>query len=221
MNNLERLVNQLVRVGTVTSIYPDSPTARVTFDDQDDITSYDLQIIVRNSGKNKDYWTPDVDEQVLCLFLPVGIEQGFILGSYYDSTNPPPANSSDIRTTIFSNGTTIKNDRVGNKLSIAAVGDVEITATGNITMKADGEIVYQSKKNTSDAPETIITEKGTVKGLLSFKAGMNGKGGEGNTAEIEGSVNVINGEVTVDGIGSKSHHHTAQGENADTTEAKP
>jgi phage baseplate assembly protein gpV len=37
---------------------------------------------------------------------------------------------------------------------------------------------------------------------------------------ISGSVKVTGGDVIVDGIGAKSHHHTAQGERAPTTSAQ-
>ncbi|MDT9046511.1 phage baseplate assembly protein V, partial [Escherichia coli] len=62
----------------------------------------------------------------------------------------------------------------------------------------------------------------TVKKLLSWLSGVSGKAGSGGgTNAIDGGVNVVNGDVVVDGIGVKAHHHTAQGANADTTSAKP
>ncbi|WP_240198326.1 phage baseplate assembly protein V [Salmonella enterica] len=82
MNDLETLIRQLIRVGVVSDIDEKGVTARVTFDDQDNVTSASLQVIVKNTDENADYWMPDVGEQVLCLFFPVGPQQGFILGSF-------------------------------------------------------------------------------------------------------------------------------------------
>ncbi|MEY5371238.1 phage baseplate assembly protein V, partial [Salmonella enterica subsp. enterica serovar Corvallis] len=67
MNDLETLIRQLIRVGVVSDIDEKGVTARVTFDDQDNVTSASLQVIVKNTDENADYWMPDVGEQVLCL----------------------------------------------------------------------------------------------------------------------------------------------------------
>lgn len=82
MNDLETLLRQTIRVGVVSDIDDGDVTARVTFDDQDNVTSAKLSVIVKNTDKNADYWMPDIGEQVLCIFHPAGPQQGFILGSF-------------------------------------------------------------------------------------------------------------------------------------------
>ncbi|MEG1688134.1 MAG: phage baseplate assembly protein V [Hafnia sp.] len=205
MSDLDTLIRQLIRVGVVSDIDEKGVTARVTFDDQDDVTSASLQVIVKNTDENADYWMPDVGEQVLCLFLPVGPQQGFILGSFYDETHTPPANTANKRVIKFKNGTRIENDRESNLLLIDAVGDVTVKATGTVTI---------------DAPETIITGNTTVKGLLTFLGGMKGSSTGGAAAKISGNIEVTDGDIDVEGIKSKGHHHDAKGEYAPTTEAK-
>ena len=93
MNDLETLLRQIIRVGVVSDIDDGDVTARVTFDDQDNVTSAKLSVIVKNTDKNADYWMPDIGEQVLCIFHPAGPQQGFILGSFYDETQKPPSNT--------------------------------------------------------------------------------------------------------------------------------
>ncbi|HBE6754423.1 TPA: phage baseplate assembly protein V, partial [Escherichia coli] len=105
----------------------------------------------------------------------------------------------------FNNGTRIEIDRESNLLLVDAVGDVTVKATGTVTI---------------DAPETIITGNATVEGLLTFKGGMKGSSAGGVAATISGNVKVVGGDIDVDGIKSKGHHHTAQGEYAQTTEAQ-
>lgn len=205
MRDLDTLIRQLIRVGVVSDIDEKGVTARVTFDDQDDVTSASLQVIVKNTDENADYWMPDVGEQVLCLFLPVGPQQGFILGSFYDETHTPPANTANKRVIKFRNGTRVENDRESNLLLVDAVGDVTVKATGTVTI---------------DAPETIITGNTTVKGLLTFLGGMKGSSAGGVAAKISGNIEVTDGDIDVDGIKSKGHHHDAKGEYAPTTEAK-
>ncbi|ENH6828271.1 phage baseplate assembly protein V [Salmonella enterica subsp. enterica serovar Newport] len=205
MNDLETLIRQLIRVGVVSDIDEKGVTARVTFDDQDNVTSASLQVIVKNTDENADYWMPDVGEQVLCLFFPVGPQQGFILGSFYDETHTPPANTVNKRVIRFRNGTRIENDRESNSLLVDAVGDVTVKATGTVTI---------------DAPETIITGNATVKGLLTYLGGLKGSSEGGSAADIQGEIKVTSGDVVVDGIGVKKHHHDTQGEYAPTSEAK-
>ena len=77
-------IKSLIRVGSVSSVNPANGTARVAFEANDDNVTYELPVLTRGSKANKDYWIPDIDEQVVCLFLPNtsgrGVCQGFILG---------------------------------------------------------------------------------------------------------------------------------------------
>ncbi|WP_145561211.1 phage baseplate assembly protein V [Yersinia mollaretii] len=211
--DVERILSQLVRVGMVTAVDARAVTARVIFDDQDEVVSHNLSVVVKNTAPNADYWMPDINEQVLCLFLPVGIEQGWVLGSFYDETTSPPASSGDSRTVRFGDGTTVSYDRKSKRLIVDAAGDVNLTATGNVVIKSTQTISI-------DAPDTVITGNTLIKGKLTFMNGVSGRGGEKNTMAITGSLAVTGGDVIVDGISTKSHHHIAQGEHARTTSAK-
>lgn len=127
-------VSKIIRYGRVSTTSPATATVRVLFDDEDEIVSYDLPVLQINSHKNKDYHMPDVGEQVVCLFLPNGISAGFCLGAVYDTSNPPPRNSQDVRSVDFADGTTVEYNRGSHKLSINCVGDINIRATGQITI---------------------------------------------------------------------------------------
>lgn len=94
----------LLKIGEVSSVNPATCTARVVFDDDDSLVSGDLQILQMNSLKNKGYWLPDVGEDVVCIFLGTGVEEGFILGATYAGAVKPPVNSQDKRAAHFSDG---------------------------------------------------------------------------------------------------------------------
>lgn len=138
LNDLNSRLSNIVRIGTVTSIKPDSQTARVVFEDRDNTESYDLFVMVKNSKENKDDHMPDIDEEVLCVFLPIGIETGFIIGSYYSDQNAPPASTGDKRITKYKDGTTVSYDRTAHALDIRIPesGSVNITVNGPATIKA-------------------------------------------------------------------------------------
>ena len=63
-------IKQLARIGVVSSVDAAAGTARVAFTDLDNTVSQDLRILTRGSKHDKDYWIPDIDEQVVCLMLP-------------------------------------------------------------------------------------------------------------------------------------------------------
>lgn len=119
-----------IRIGEVSSVDPKKCTARVVFDDEDGYVSDDLPIVQRNTQDVKDYWLPAVGEDVLCLFLPCGEEDGFILGSFYADEIEPPVNSETKRYLEFPDGAKFEYDWKESKLS-AVIGDTQIEATEN------------------------------------------------------------------------------------------
>lgn len=67
------------------------------------------------------------------------------------------------------------------------------------------------------APVSEFSGQVLVNGLLSYLAGLVGSGGQGNTAQITGVLNVI-GQILANGKRvDDSHTHTAQGANAVTS----
>lgn len=131
-------IKKLIRVGTVSSVNPAAGTVRVAFAAQDDMVTYELPVITRGSKNNKDYWLPDVDEQVLCLFLPNvsgrGVCDGFVIGTFYSTVDAPVEGSVDVHSFKFGDGSVIKHDRRTGKLTINATGDIDIIAGGNVTI---------------------------------------------------------------------------------------
>lgn len=120
MNTVSILKN-IIRVGRVSAVYPERCTARVAFDDREDLVSYELPMLGRGSLYNKDYWLPDVEELVWCLFLPTGNQQGVILGTTFnqkDKPPDPPVPDKDKRHFCFGDGTSIEYDRQSHTLTI-------------------------------------------------------------------------------------------------------
>lgn len=132
-------IKNIIRIGRVSSIDVNTNTARVAFSDKDDLVSGNLMIVNRGSMVDKDYWIPDIDEQVLCLMLPnksgLGLNEGFILGSFFSAEDAPQERSTDVRAVKFGDGTVIKHDRSTGNLTINATGDISIIAGGAVTIK--------------------------------------------------------------------------------------
>ncbi|MGI6436414.1 MAG: phage baseplate assembly protein V [Syntrophomonadaceae bacterium] len=126
----------MIRVGRVSSINPATGTARVAFEHQG-LVSNDLQVLVPQTLKNKDYFMPDIGEHVVCLFLPTGNQEGFILGSIYSNHDKPAVTDINKRQVKFFDGTRIEYDRSSHTLTVYAVGAVNIAAAGNVNITGD------------------------------------------------------------------------------------
>lgn len=59
----------ILKIGEVTDIDPAKCKIRATFDDESGKTSYWLPVLQRKTLHDKDFWLPDVGEDVLCLFF--------------------------------------------------------------------------------------------------------------------------------------------------------
>lgn len=213
------MVFDFFKIGEVSSIDPASCTARVIFDDENSIVSYDLPVMQRNSFGNKDYQMPDVGEDVLCLFRGNGFEDGVVIGSFYAGEIAPPESTADRRTIVFKDGTRVCYDRAAHVLSINIEGTSivfdrqtgTITVPESATVKCTTGIVKASESVKIDSPATSVTGTLTVEGLITGRGGLTVKGGGGVMADCDIQLNGrmdATDDVTAGGISLNSHTHT-------------
>ncbi|MBP2654258.1 MAG: phage baseplate assembly protein [Firmicutes bacterium] len=124
----------MLRYGKVSSVNSKLHTVRVAFADKGGVVSHSLPVLIRGSLKNKHYHLPDVDEDVLCVFLPNGIQRGFVLGSFYNVNNSPPVASADKEHVTFSDGTIVEYDRSSSTMTVDCIGTINITAANGVTI---------------------------------------------------------------------------------------
>lgn len=124
-------VRDVIRVGRVSSVNGTNCTAKVTFPDKDDLVSQELPIVTIGSNGTLGYWVPEVDTQVLCVFLPnpsgKGMNDGFIIGAFYSEANPPAESDPKVRCLKMPDGSFIRFD--GN-------GTVELHAASHLVLSA-------------------------------------------------------------------------------------
>jgi len=207
---LERRLANLIRVGTVEDA--DYTGAKVLVR-CDDISTDWLPWMTRRAGADRDWWAPEIGEQVIVI-APSGLMGGaFVLPALYADAHPEPAASPDIHTIRYGNGDTVTHNRADGSWFVQCAGPVTVIAGGAVTVKAPSV--------TLDTPQTTCTGKLTVHGLLTWLAGMAGKKGKSSAsaAEIEGDVRVLSGDVKADNISLKQHTHTEQGDGAETSAA--
>ncbi|WP_337393861.1 phage baseplate assembly protein V [Phascolarctobacterium succinatutens] len=122
-------IKNLIRIGTVSAVNGESCSARVAFEDKDNMVSAELPIITIGSKQTKAYWLPEVGTQVLCIFQPnasgSGISKGFIIGAFYSTQDAPVEKNADVRSVTFADGSFIRYQN----------GNIEINATGKLLLK--------------------------------------------------------------------------------------
>ena len=144
---IKSVLESTVRVGVVNSTDPKTSTVRVKFDDDDGLISYDLRVLVRKVKKDQDYWMPDIGDHVLCVFLPFGLEQGFVLGSFYSSADTPPANSQDRIHFQMQDGATFYYDRQESLLYVSLPKDAQMEVENNLQVTVQNDLQATVKNN--------------------------------------------------------------------------
>lgn len=120
------LLKNLIKVGKVSVVFAAEMAVKVVFEDKDNLVSDKIPVLVRGSSANRDYWLPDVGEQVVCLMLPNGHNAGICIGSYYTKAMPPNESNQNVRRITFSDGTYISYDRGTHEMEINCIGHVAI-----------------------------------------------------------------------------------------------
>ena len=122
-------IKNLIRIGTVSAVNGALCSARVAFEDKDNMVSAELPIITIGSRQTKAYWLPEVGTQVLCIFQPnasgSGISKGFIIGAFYSTQDAPVESDASVRSITFADGSFIRYKD----------GDIEINAKGKLVLK--------------------------------------------------------------------------------------
>lgn len=170
------MYSKAYRHGIVSEIDPARGRARVQFQDYDGMFSYWLQVLKRNTGRDKSYSMPDVGEYVVCL-LDDRAEEGCILGAVYSAPEPPPVDTEDKTHTTFADGTVIEYDRADHKLYINNVGEIEIIAVGpvKITTQAAAQITAEAEATLHSAERVAIAAPLIeMDGVLTLRAGSSG-----------------------------------------------
>jgi phage baseplate assembly protein V len=223
-------VPSLIKIGEISSIDPAKCTARVVFDDEDSIVSFDLPVLQRNSLKNHDYAMPDVGEDAIVLFFGEGQEDGVILGSIYAGEVTPPESTENRRTVVFDDDTRVCYDRAEHKLTVTIEGtevvfnrqDGSITVPNAVTINCTTATVNASSGITLDTPKTDVTGVLNVAGLITGKDGLAVSGGGGAAVTVTGNMKLqgqieASSDVTAGGISLMKHKHQEQGDGAPTS----
>jgi len=150
--DIQRLLGDLAREGTIVSVDLADRTARVRFEN---LVTGDIPWLMARAGKTRISSPPSIGEQVLVIAPEADTDRGIIIGSLSSSAHPDPA--QDGSTVIdFEDGARLAYDPVSHALTIAlpSGGRAEIVADGGLSVKGplsvDGPVDVNGKLTASD-----------------------------------------------------------------------
>ena len=124
-------IKNLFRVGTVCDLKPEEQEVRVNFDELGTPSPW-MQMPSFGADGDDYYWMPVIGEQVLCLLMPTGNAEGYVLRSIRGNDNKPKNPDNNKRYISFADGGLVQYDKGSNTLTIKAAN---IKIEGNIRLK--------------------------------------------------------------------------------------
>lgn len=151
--DIQRLIGDLAREGTVASVDLDTGTARVEF--ADGLTTGDIPWLAGRAGSTRSWSPPAIGEQVVVLAPEADTARGMIIGSLSSDAHPHPANDGSTLTE-FEDGATISYDPKAHSLMAYLPADATVLVvargglhfTGDLTIDGD---VHATGTVTGDA----------------------------------------------------------------------
>lgn len=195
LNELYRLVCNLIRIGTVTKVKTDAtpPVARVLTGGNE--TDW-IRWAVARAGTAVTWWSPTPGEQVI-LFAPCGdLENAVIMGSLYSDSVRPPDTGETSDVTVFPDGAKIAYDPATGVLLATGVKRASVEAFASVTATAPDITCTAATSITLDTPDVICTKKLSCS-TFEVKQG----------ATLTGNVDHSGGAVTSNGIVLHTHSH--------------
>ncbi|MQP64715.1 phage baseplate assembly protein V [Niveispirillum sp. SYP-B3756] len=192
ITELARCLANMIRIGTVSDADYGGPKVRVK---AGDLHTGWLPWLTTRAGKDVTWWPPEVGEQVLILCPDGDPAQAVVLMAIYSTAQPAPADRPTIHLTRYPDGAEISYDREAHQLTANIPGDVSLTATGTVTVKADGVIDVESASGITIKAPTV-----TIEGTLKVKGDLSQAG----NLDVTGNVNASG---TVMDAGGNSNHH--------------
>ena len=150
--DIQRLIGDLAREGSIVSVDLDAGTARVQL--ADDLVTGDIPWLAPRMGDTRIWSPPSEGEQVLVLAPEADVARGIILGSLSSNARPQPA--TDTKTLIdFIDRALIGYDPVGHALTayLPAGATVMIVADGGLHFTGDLTVdggIHATGKVTAD-----------------------------------------------------------------------
>ncbi|MDK9421863.1 phage baseplate assembly protein V [Pectobacterium carotovorum] len=193
INEILRLLRNLIRVGVVTHVNTTDALCRVQ---TGDMTTGWLNWLTRRAGRSRDWWAPSIGEQVLILSIGGELDTAFVLPGIYSDDNPAPSASADAYHVSFPDGAVVEYEPETGALTVSGIKTATLTASESITATVPLVTVKASTRITLDTPEVVCTNK-LITGTLEVKQG----------GTMSGNIEHSGGSLSSNGKVLHTHKH--------------
>ncbi|MWF43733.1 phage baseplate assembly protein V [Escherichia coli] len=193
LNELNRLLCNVVRVGTVTEVDHERYVARVKSGGND---ADWIRWATLRAGTAVTWWAPTPGEQVLLLSPGGDFDNAIIWGSLYSDSVKPPDSGAASDVILFPDGAKIAYDPEAGALVVTGVKSATVKALESIAATAPQITCTATTSITLDTPEVICTQKLSCS---TFEMKQGGK--------MAGNVEHSGGSITSNGVVVHTHKH--------------
>ncbi|WP_196087840.1 phage baseplate assembly protein V [Enterobacter ludwigii] len=193
LNEVMRILRNLIRTGIVTDVDHDEGLCRVQ---TGGIETTWLNWLTCRAGRSRVWWAPSVGEQVLLLAVGGELDTAFVLPGIFSDDHPAPSVSPDALHVSFPDGAVIEYEPQNSALTVSGIKTADVTASDSITATVPVVLVKASTRITLDTPEVVCTNKLTT-GTLEVQ-----KGGK-----MTGNIEHTGGKFISNGVQVDDHAH--------------
>lgn len=198
---LARLLNNLIRLGTVTEVQHGQPSSvRVK---TGELTTNWIPFMAHRAGSIKTWSPPSVGEQVVLMAPGGDLVSAIALTGVYSDDLSEPSSSPNEHVITFPDGARMQYDHGSGAMSITGIKSLTIDVSDST------EIV---------CPNNRIVGKLTVTDVFEYQSGMTGSGGAAGKTTIRGDVTHVDGDLSSNGIVVHDHGHEGVIKGGDITE---
>ncbi|WP_455915578.1 phage baseplate assembly protein V [Pantoea agglomerans] len=190
---IQRLLRNLIRIGTVTAVDLDGGLCRV----QTGANETDwLNWLSSSAGRVKRWHAPSEGEQVLILSLGGELDSAFVLPGIFSDDYPAPSASADAIHISFPDGAVIEYEPETGALTATGMQTATVQAAESVSVTTKVVLVTASEKITLDTPVVECTN------LLKTATLEVTKGGK-----MTGNVEHSGGSLSSNGVIVDHHDH--------------
>lgn len=140
--------------GEIQSINPKNYTATVKLNNYENMITGELQILAPLTYKNKEVHIPKIKTPVFCVFTGDGIEDGFIIGSYFSDNNKSESEDGTYKIDFQNSSLTIKENGEINMVAVKTTIESELEVKKGVKILGKLEVAKEIK-----SAETITADK--------------------------------------------------------------
>ncbi|EMD0830923.1 phage baseplate assembly protein V [Morganella morganii] len=193
LNELERLISNLLRVGVVEEVDTGKKVCRVR---TGDILTDWIRWGTDRAGAGRSWWAPVAGEQVLLGAVNGELTTAFVLCSLYSDANGAPSHSAQAMHKTFSDGAVIEYEPETGELTVTGIQKATVNAAQKIDATAPEVTVTASTQINFNTPKVVCSDNLTCATLNVEKGG-----------EMTGNFNHTGGSINSNGVTLHTHKH--------------